>query len=115
MSKLLKITLAIVGTIVVGISVLVLSFNIGMKPDKKEEDNVVKLAEEYLEEYYEHDEFEIYDVLYDNMGNFPEFEYAAKVRNLNNGEEFLVYYDDQSDRVLDSIRTGIKEYNWMIV
>ncbi len=54
--------------------------------------------------HYNESEFEIYDVLYDNMGNYTLFDYAAKVRNLNTGEEFLVYYNEQAGQMEDTLK-----------
>ena len=35
------------------------------------------------------------------MGNF-EFEYAAKVRDKKTNTEFLVYYDDETEQMMDT-------------
>ncbi|MUK90638.1 hypothetical protein GMD78_19975 [Ornithinibacillus sp. L9] len=74
-----------------------------MTPKKAEEEKVIEQAEEYLEGNYEINQYEIYDVLYDNMGNYGAFEYAAKVRELNSGKDFLVYYNEQTNQMEDSL------------
>ena len=79
-----------------------------MSPNKVEEEKVKTQAEEFLNSNYD-GEYEIYDVLYDNMGNF-NFEYAAKVRNKSTGEEFLIYYNDELQTMEDS-READKRYN----
>ncbi|HWO97234.1 MAG TPA: hypothetical protein VNM45_13060 [Bacillus sp. (in: firmicutes)] len=99
MNKYLKITLGILGVIVLGIGLLVVTFVLEMKPDKDREEQVRSQAEQYLEDKF-NDSFEIYDTLYDNMGNF-EFEYAAKVRSEDN-IEFLVYFNEEKKRMEDS-------------
>jgi len=95
----LNVLIAIIGVITVGISLIILSFFVGMTPDKTEITKVTKQAEEYPNEKYE-----IYDTLYDNMGNFPQFDYAAKVRNLDSDETFLVYYNDKTEQMEDSLK-----------
>lgn len=71
-----------------------------MKPDKGKEEEVRAQAEQYLGKNFNED-FEIYDTLFDNMGNF-EFEYAAKVRNKVNQTEFLVYMDNETNEMVDT-------------
>ena len=100
MNKYLKIILGILGVILIGIVILVVAFILEMKPDKDKEEEVRIQAEQYLEDNF-NGNFEIYDTLYDNMGNF-EFEYAAKVRDKKTNIEFLVYYDDETKQMVDT-------------
>ena len=72
-----------------------------MSPNKSEEEKVKMQAEEFLNSNYD-GEYEIYDVLYDNMGNFNYFKYAAKVRDKSTEEDFLVYYNDELQEMEDS-------------
>lgn len=94
----------IIGVIIAVISLFLLVFIDDMTPDKFEERVIIEQAEEYLEEHYDTEEYEIYDVLYDNMGNYTLFDYAAKVRNSTTGEEFLIYYNKQANQMEDSLR-----------
>lgn len=91
-----------IGILLALMSLLLFLFLYGMTPSKSESKKVIAQAEEYLEEKYPNEDFEIYDVLYDNMGNYPEFDYAAKVRNETTGEEFLVYYYEQYEQMVDT-------------
>lgn len=100
MKKFIKISAIVLGVIIVGLGILIISFIQGMKPDKDEEEKVKIQAEQYLEEKF-NDSFEIYDTLYDNMGNFG-FEYAAKVRDKKTNTQFLVYYDDETQQMVDT-------------
>ncbi|USK84053.1 hypothetical protein [Peribacillus asahii] len=100
MNKYLKITLGVLGVILLGIGLLVVTFVLEMKPDKDEEDKIKIQAKQYLEDKF-NDNFEIYDTLYDNMGNFG-FEYAAQVRDKKNNTQFLVYYDDETKQMVDT-------------
>ena len=100
MSKLIKITLIVSGVMLVGIGLVVFSFVQSMKPDKDEEQKVEIQAEQYLEKKF-NDNFEVYDTLYDNMGNFG-FEYAAMVREQTSNTQFFVYYDDQTNQMVDT-------------
>ncbi|QDQ02312.1 hypothetical protein FOH38_18515 [Lysinibacillus fusiformis] len=100
MKKIVKISIIILSLIIVGIAILVFSFVQGMKPDKEKQETIKIQAEAYLEEKF-NDNFELYDTLYDNMGNF-EFEYAAKVRDKKNNTQFLVYYDDGTKQMVDT-------------
>ena len=96
----LKIILSILGVILIGIGIIVAVFLLEMKPDKDKEEEVRIQAEQYLEDNF-NDNFEIYDTLYDNMGNFG-FEYAAKVRDKKTNIEFLAYYDDETKQMVDT-------------
>ncbi|MCM3570587.1 hypothetical protein [Neobacillus mesonae] len=100
MTKFLKITLGAAGVLVLGMGLLAAVFVLEMKPDHDEEEKIKVQAEQYLKGRY-NDNFEIYDTLYDNMGNFG-FEYAAKVRDKKNDIEFLVYYDDETEQMVDT-------------
>ncbi len=100
MNKILKVTLIVFGVILVGIVLLVITFIQEMKPDKEKEEQVKAQAEEYLKDHFS-DRFEIYDTLYDNMGNFG-FEYAAMVRDKISGIQFFVYDDDQTNQMVDT-------------
>ena len=100
MNKYLKIILGVVGVILLGIGLLVVAFVSEMKPDKDEEKKIKIQAKQYLEDKF-NDNFEIYDTLYDNMGNFG-FEYAAKVRDKKTNTEFLVYYNGETEQMVDT-------------
>ena len=100
----LKIILSILGVILIGIGIIVVVFQLEMKPDKDKEKEVRIQAEQYLEDNF-NDNFEIYDTLYDNMGNFG-FEYAAKVRDKKTNIEFLAYYDDETKQMVDTYIAG---------
>ena len=100
MKIFLKIILSILGVILIGIGIIVVVFLLEMKPDKDKEEEVRIQAEQYLEDNF-NDNFEIYDTLYDNMGNFG-FEYAAKVRDKKTNTDFLVYYDDEKKQMVDT-------------
>ena len=100
MNKILKVTLIVFGVILVGVVILVFSFTQSMKPDKEKEEQVIIQAEEYLENQFS-DHFEVYDTLYDNMGNFG-FEYAAMARDKERNTQFFVYYDDVTNQLVDT-------------
>ncbi|MFK9090807.1 hypothetical protein [Bacillus salipaludis] len=100
MGKFIKISLIVLGVIAVGIGILIFTFVQGMKPDKDQEEKVRMQAEKYLAEIF-NENFEIYDTLYDNMGNF-EFEYAAKVMDKQTHTQFLIYYDDEAEQMVDT-------------
>ena len=44
------------------------------------------------------------------MGNFDQFEYAAKVRDLDTGDEFWVYYNDQTKKMEESLKYSEEFY-----
>ncbi|MFJ7738344.1 hypothetical protein ACIQ2D_18675 [Lysinibacillus sp. NPDC097287] len=100
MKKIATILMVILSLILVGIAIIVFSFVQSMKPDKEKEEEVRMQAEEYLEEKF-NDNFEIFDTLYDNMGNFG-FDYAAKARDKKNNTQFLIYYDDETKQMVDT-------------
>ncbi|MFJ8067144.1 hypothetical protein ACIQYS_21445 [Psychrobacillus sp. NPDC096426] len=100
MNKFLKITLGVLGVILLVIGFLVVVFILEMKPDKEEEEKIKIQAEQYLEDEF-NDNFEIYDTLYDNMGNFY-FEYAAMAREKRSNTQFFVYYDEGTKQMVDT-------------
>ncbi|WP_260401989.1 hypothetical protein [Peribacillus simplex] len=82
MSKTKKLLLTLLGVFLIiftGVVILVFSFTQSMKADPDEEKKVRDQAERYLEKTFD-ETTEIYDVLYDNMGNWGYFDYAAKVK-----------------------------------
>lgn len=99
--KILLILLVIFLFILAGVVILMYSFTQGMKGDPDEEKKVRVQAEQYLVENFKEKTY-VYDVLYDNMGNFDEFEYAAKVREEKYGTEFLVYSNVHTGKMEDS-------------
>ena len=100
MKKFLTIKVVTIGIILTGIATLVVTFLFEMNPTKDKEVEAIKQAEQYLEEQF-NDHFEIFDPLYNNMGYF-NFAYAAKVREKNTNTEFLVYFDDDTNQMLDT-------------
>ncbi|REB07459.1 hypothetical protein DVB69_11580 [Sporosarcina sp. BI001-red] len=100
MYNFLKISFVFLGFIIVVIALLVFSFTQSMKPDKDKEEAVKIQAEQYLKDNF-NENFEVYDTLYDNMGNF-EFEYAAKAQDKNSKTNFLIYYDDETNTMVDT-------------
>ncbi|MFS0783128.1 hypothetical protein [Bacillus sp. 1P06AnD] len=100
MNKYLKILLGVLSAIVIGILLLVVTFVWEMKPDKDKEEQIRMKGEQYLEDKF-NENFEVYDTLYDNMGNF-KFEYAAKAWDKKANIHFLVYYDDETKQMVDT-------------
>lgn len=100
MNKFLKVALVVFGAIILRIAILVFSFLQSMKPDKEKEEKVKIQAEQYLDEKFNNN-FEIYDILHDNMGNF-NFEYGANIRDKKNNITFYVYYSDAKDKMVDT-------------
>lgn len=90
MNTAVKWILISVGAIIVFFALVVLLFIIEMTPDRSEEKAVKENAQQYIHRHYS-GQMEIYDTLYDNMGNFSDFTYAAKVRDTSNGLQFLIY------------------------
>ncbi|WP_051254731.1 hypothetical protein [Halobacillus kuroshimensis] len=100
MNKAGKWILITIGSIAACIGIMIVIFIIDMTPDSSEEEKVKEKAADYLEETYS-GQMEIFDTLYDNMGNFAGFEYAAKVTNNDNDVSFLVYEDRSTGRMVD--------------
>ncbi|KMY43387.1 hypothetical protein AC622_03230 [Bacillus sp. FJAT-27916] len=89
------------GAIVIGIGLIIVTFLFGIKPNKDKEEQVRIQAELYLEDNF-NEYFEVYDTLFDNMGNFDSFEYAAKAFDRKNHTQFLIYYDDETKQMVDT-------------
>nr|WP_289038524.1 hypothetical protein [uncultured Allobacillus sp.] len=102
MKKALKTFSVVLGIVLVGIVSLVIIFIVEMTPSTSKENETRELAEKYLEENYPDEDVEVADILYDNMGNYGDFDYAAVVRyNDLSGASFLVYYDEDFDKVVE--------------
>ncbi|MFJ7930206.1 hypothetical protein [Peribacillus sp. NPDC096448] len=104
MTKTKKILLTLLGVfliILAGVMILMFSFTQSMKTDPDEEKKVRDQAERYLEKNFD-EGTEIYDVLYDNMGNRGYFEYAAKVKHEKYGTHFLVFFNDETGEMEDT-------------
>ncbi|MYL48149.1 hypothetical protein GLV98_01575 [Halobacillus litoralis] len=75
-----------IGTIVIAI---ILLFIYEMTPNASMETKAKEMGEDYIQKHFG-GQAEVYDVLYDNMGNH-EFDYAAKVTHKKTGVRFLIY------------------------
>ena len=105
MSRLKKILIGLlifVGGIAVAGGVIFFLFVQEMKGDPKEEEKVRQQAEQYVREHFEAGTTSVYDVFYDNMGNFGYFEYAANVHHEEYGTNFLVYFDKEKGQMVDT-------------
>ncbi|MFF2858017.1 hypothetical protein [Peribacillus sp. NPDC058002] len=104
MSKTKKILLTLLGIfsiIVAGVVILLFSFTQSMKADPAKEKKIRDQAERYLRKTFD-DGTEIYDVLYDNMGNRGNFEYAAKVKHEKYDTQFLVFFNEETGEMEDT-------------
>jgi hypothetical protein len=101
MKKLLYVIGGIISLLLIGIGVLVFIFKQEMKPDKEQEKAAIEQGEDYIEKHLSQD-FVIYDALYDNMGNYFGFEYAAKAEQKSTGIQFLIYEDSETGNVTDN-------------
>jgi uncharacterized protein YpmB len=109
MKKALKIFSVVFGIVLVGIVSLVFLFIVDMTPSKSKEDETRELAGKYLEVNYLEEDVVVADILYGNMGNYGDFDYAAVVRyNDLSGASFLVYYDEDLDKVVEKKRHELK-------
>lgn len=110
LNKYLKTAFIAIGLLLAGAAVLVMTFIIEMTPDKDEEEKVIAQAEEYLQSNFKDGHYEIYDTLYDNMGNYGYFDYAALVRNKDNNQTFKVYFNKETEKMEDSLTVEKQDY-----
>jgi hypothetical protein len=103
-NKIIKRILIGIGVVIAVIISCLIYFVVGSLSDKDEEELVKKQAAQYLKTNpdYKGRDFEIYGTVYDNMGNFGVIEYAAKVRDKDTGEEFMVYNNENTDKMQDT-------------
>lgn len=88
-------SIALICVVIVG--VLFVLFWWSMKPNSKEVTKTKEMAVPYIQNTFGK-EAEIFDVLYDNMGNFSQFTYAANVRH-KDGTDFLVYRNEETNQI----------------
>ncbi|MGE7949073.1 hypothetical protein [Lysinibacillus sp. NPDC093688] len=79
------------------------SFRASMIPDRKEEEKVISQAEQYIQETYPTMKYEISHVLYDNDKEYPDFEYAAVILNIDTQKTFMVYENRHTEQMEDDI------------
>ncbi|MBX0358518.1 hypothetical protein [Halobacillus sp. Nhm2S1] len=103
----MKAVLWIIGSIGVIVVAMVLLFIYEMTPNAKMETKAREIGEDYIHKHFD-GQAEVYDVLYDNMGNF-EFDYAAKVTHTSTGVDFLIYETGDSRVVKDTYASSYYE------
>ncbi|MGR9049568.1 hypothetical protein ACQ4XT_13165 [Halobacillus faecis] len=96
----MKTILCIVGSIATIVIAIVLLFIYEMTPEASKETKAEAMGEDYIQKHFE-GLAEVYDVLYDNMGNH-EFDYAAKVTHKSTGVDFLIYESRGSGKMKDT-------------
>jgi hypothetical protein len=101
MNKIIKIGIGVFGILALGIGLLSFAFVQSMKADEAEVKKVKIQAQEYIKNTFK-DETVIYDTVFDNMGNFYTFDYAAKAVNKKDNTQFLVYYNDETKQMEDT-------------
>jgi hypothetical protein len=76
----IKIGIGVFGILAFGIGFLAFAFLQSMNADEDEAKKVKIQAQEYIKNTFK-DETVIYGTLFDNMGNYSTFDYAAKAEN----------------------------------
>ncbi|QOR68231.1 hypothetical protein IM538_09055 [Cytobacillus suaedae] len=101
MKTFLKWVIGILAVVTLIMGIFIFLFFQSMKPDQKEVEKVQQQAEEYIVNTFK-DEVIIFDTLFDNMGNFPYFEYAANAENKQDGTQFLVFFNKATNQMEDT-------------
>ncbi|MBD3109942.1 hypothetical protein IEO70_16505 [Bacillus sp. AGMB 02131] len=101
LKKVLIGVLILLGVSALAIAIIAFSFAQAMKSDPDEEKRVKDAAEQYIIEHFA-DEVTAFDTLFDGMGNFDGFEYAAVARHEKSGTDFLIYHDDYTGQMTDT-------------
>lgn len=98
----------VIGAAVIIAGILVLLFFAKLYvPNPLAEKKVKEQAAEYIDENF-NDNFEIYGVIdnSDLSATMENFEYAAQVRDKENGVEFLIYSDENTKKMNDTYVTS---------
>jgi hypothetical protein len=101
MNKITKISIGVFGILALGIGLFSFAFAQSMKADEAEVKKVKIQAQEYINNTFK-DKTVIYGTLFDNMGNFSTFEYAARAENKKDHTQFLVYYNEETKQMEDT-------------
>lgn len=101
LKKVLIGVLILLGVSALAIVIISFAFWQAMKSDPDEEKRVKDEAEQYIVEHFV-DEVTVLDTLFDGMGNFDGFEYAAVARHEKSGTDFLIYHDDYTGQMTDT-------------
>lgn len=70
--------------------------------DPVQQEKAITLAEQYLDEVFIGDHYEIYDTAFETNDKQAKYNYAAMVRNKQNGTEFLIYYNNHAGDMEDN-------------
>ncbi|WP_394217695.1 hypothetical protein [Halobacillus trueperi] len=103
----MKAILWILGSIGAIVMAIILLFIYEMTPNASMETNAREMGEGYIQKHFD-GQAEVYDVLYDNMGNH-EFDYAAKVTHKKTGVSFLIYETTDSQVMKDTYASSYYE------
>ncbi|WP_406944298.1 hypothetical protein ACJA3J_13190 [Halobacillus sp. SY10] len=103
----MKAILWIIGSIGTIVIAIILLFIYEMTPNASLETKAKELGEDYIQKHFD-GQAEVYDVLYDNMGNH-EFDYAAKVTHKKTGVNFLIYETRDSQVMKDTYASSYYE------
>ncbi|KGP73378.1 hypothetical protein [Pontibacillus yanchengensis] len=79
----------------------ILTFSISMASNPFKANKVEEKAKDYVDKKFD-DNIEYMKILNDNMGNFPNLDYAAKMVNQADNIQFLVYENTQSGEMEDT-------------
>ncbi|GLH62599.1 hypothetical protein [Parageobacillus sp. G301] len=101
MNKKIKIGIGVFGILAFGIGFLAFAFLQSMKANEDEVKKVKIQAQEYIKNTFK-DEIVIIGTLFDNMGNYSTFDYAAKAVNKKDDTQFLIYYNDVTKQMEDT-------------
>ncbi|WP_335868890.1 hypothetical protein [Bacillus sp. 2205SS5-2] len=83
------------------IGLLFYVFSYRLKSDGNVEKELMQLATEYTKDEF-HSEIKMNEIMHDYMGNFPDFEYAVKAHDEEDGIDFLIYENKKNEKIEDT-------------
>ncbi|MGF9891637.1 hypothetical protein ABEX78_23545 [Priestia megaterium] len=88
--------IVIVGAIII----IVVVYNLSMKPSKAKTEEIQKEGKSYISEHFG-DSVHLIGTVYDNMGNM-NYDYAAKVEDKKTGTQFVIYRSGETNKLVDT-------------
>lgn len=102
MKGFLKIIFWVFGGFIMLFVILIFSFRMGMEGNDTKLEEIMREANVYVKEKFQK-KMTVLESIYDSGGNFPYFDYAAKVRSDEDENlVFFVFYNEKTEQLEDS-------------
>jgi len=99
-SNMLRFGIISASVLVGAIVILVVVYNLSMKPSKTKTEEIQREAKSYISEHFG-SSVHLIGTVYDNMGNM-NYDYAAKAEDKKTGTQFVIYRSEETNKLVDT-------------